>query len=108
MKYCFEGVSSPNDCIVGILHINNVKDNLLCSCVVNIAKGDRHSYLVECHYLPSTEATERVCCVMYLIILFLHLPKSFHKNYVCCTACVYKDIVNQKSLMTQDMTIASL
>jgi hypothetical protein len=42
VKYCFEGVQCPstNDCIVRILHTDNVKDNMLCPCVVNIAKGD--------------------------------------------------------------------
>jgi hypothetical protein len=63
---------------------------------VNITEGDQHSYLVECHYLPSLEATKGVCCVMYIVILLLHLPESFCKDDVCCTACVYKDIVNQE------------
>jgi hypothetical protein len=35
---------------------------------------------------------------MYLIILLLHLPESFCKDDVYCTACVYKDVVNQKPL----------
>jgi hypothetical protein len=35
---------------------------------------------------------------MYLFIPLLHLPESFRKDGVCCTACVYKDIVNQKPL----------
>jgi hypothetical protein len=35
---------------------------------------------------------------MYLVILHLHLPESFQKYDVCCTACVYKDIVNQEPL----------
>jgi hypothetical protein len=50
------------------------------------------------HYLSSSEATQGVCCIMYLIILLLHLPESFCKDDVCCTACVYKDVVNQKPL----------
>jgi hypothetical protein len=100
VKYCFEGVQRPltNDCIVRIVHINNVKYNLLCSCVVNISKGDCHCYLSECHYVPSSEATHGVCCVMYLVILLLHLPENFCKDDICCTVCVYKDIVNQKPL----------
>jgi hypothetical protein len=69
--------------------MNDVKDNLLCSCIVNIAEGNWHSYLAKCHYLPSSEATEGVCCIMYLVILLLHLPKSLRKDDVCHTACVY-------------------
>ena len=91
MEYCFEGIqcSSTNDCIVGILHIDNVKDNLFYPCVVNIAEGNQHCYLAKCHYLPSSEATEGMCCIMYLVILLLHLPEGFCKDDVCCTACVY-------------------
>jgi hypothetical protein len=81
-------------------HINNVKDNLLCPCVMNIAEGNRHCYLTKCHYMPSFEATKGMCCVMYLIILLLHLPESFCKDNNCCTTCVYKDVVYQKPLMT--------
>jgi hypothetical protein len=35
MKYCFEGIQRPstNDCILGILHINNVKKTT-CSVLV--------------------------------------------------------------------------
>jgi hypothetical protein len=69
---------------------------LLCPCVVNIAEGNQHCYLAKCHYLPSSEATEGMCCIMYLIILLLHLPEGFCKDDICCTACVYKDIVIQK------------
>jgi hypothetical protein len=65
---------------------------------MNITEGDCHSYLPECHYLSFSKATHGVCCIMYLIILLLHLPKSFWKDDVCCTACVYKDVVNQKPL----------
>jgi hypothetical protein len=100
MKYCFEGIkrAPTNDCIVWILHINNVKDNLFCSCVVNIAEGDRHCYLAKCHKLSSSEATKRVCCIMYLVIWLLHLPESLCKDDICCTACVHQDIMDQKSL----------
>jgi hypothetical protein len=35
---------------------------------------------------------------MYLIILLLHLPESFCKDNICCTTCVYKDIIYQKPL----------
>jgi hypothetical protein len=91
VEYCFEGVQRPstNDCIVGILHIDSVEDNLFCPCIVNIAEGDRHSYLTECHILSSSKAAEGVCCIMYLVILLLHLPKSLRKDDVCHIACVY-------------------
>jgi hypothetical protein len=98
MEYCFEGIQCPstNDCIVRIIHINNVEYHLFCSCVVNITEGDWHCYLSKCHYLPSSEATQGVCCIMYLVILLLHLPKGFCEYDICCTACVHMDIVNQK------------
>jgi hypothetical protein len=91
MEYCFKGIQRPstNDCIVGILHINNVKDNLLCPCIVNIAKGDRHSYLAKCHNLSSSEAAEGVRCIMYLVIWLLHLPESLRKDDVYRTTCVH-------------------
>jgi hypothetical protein len=70
MEYCLEGIQRPstNYCIVGILHIDNVEDNLLCPCVVNIVEGDGHGYLVECHNLSSSETTKGVCFIMYLVI----------------------------------------
>jgi hypothetical protein len=91
VEYCFEGIERPstNDCIVWILHINNIKDNLLCPCVVNVAKGDWHCYFTKCHDLSSSETTKRVCCIMYLVIWLLHLPKSLRKDYIRCTACVH-------------------
>ena len=100
MKYCFEGIKCPstNDCIVWILHINNIKENLLCPCVVNVAEGDRHCYLAKCHNLSSSKATERVCCIMYLVIQLLHLFESLRENDIRCTAYVYQDIMDQKSL----------
>jgi hypothetical protein len=69
--------------------MNDVEDNLLCSCIVNIAEGNLHSYLAKCHYLPSSKATEGVCCIMYLVILLFHLPESLCKDDVCRTTCVY-------------------
>jgi hypothetical protein len=78
-----------NNCIVEILHIDNIEDNLLCPCIVNIAKGDRHSYLAERHDLSSTEAAEGVRCIMYLVIRLLHFLKSLRKDDVCRTACVH-------------------
>jgi hypothetical protein len=99
MEYCFEGIQCPstNDCIVRIVHIDNVKYNLLCSCVVNITEGDWHCYLSKCHYLPSSEATQGVCCIRNFVILLLHLPQGFCEDDIYYTTCVYKDIVNQKS-----------
>ena len=100
MEYCFEGIEHPstNDCIVWILHINNVEDNLFCPCVVNVVEGDRHGYLVERHNLSSSETTKGVCCIMYLVIWLLHLHESLCENDIRCTACVHQDIVDQKSL----------
>jgi hypothetical protein len=55
----FEGIERPltNDCIVWILHVNNIKDILLCPCVVNVVEGGWHCYLAKCHYLSPSEAT---------------------------------------------------
>jgi hypothetical protein len=96
MEYCFEGIQYPssNDCIVRIVHVDNVKYNLFCSCVVNITEGDWHCYFPKFHYLPSSEATQGVRCIMYFVILFLHLPEGFCEDNVCCTTRVYEDIVN--------------
>jgi hypothetical protein len=71
---------------------------LLCPCVMNITEGNCHCYLPECHYLPSSKATQGVCCIMYLIILLLYLPESFCKDDIYCTTCVYKDVVHQEPL----------
>jgi hypothetical protein len=91
VEYCFEGVQRPstNNCIVGVLHIDNFKNNLFCPCIVNIAEGERHSYLAERHDLSSSEAAKGVRCIMYLVIRLLHLPKSLHKDDVCRIACVH-------------------
>jgi hypothetical protein len=91
VKYCFEGIQLPstNDCIVGILHIDNVKDNLFYPCVVNIVEGDRHSYLAKRHNLSSSEAAKGVCCIMYLVIQLLHLPESLREDDIRRVACVH-------------------
>jgi hypothetical protein len=91
VEYYFESIQRPstNDCIVGILHIDNVEYNLLYPCIVNITEGDRHIYLAEHHNLSSSEAAEGVCCIMYLVVLLLHLPESLRKDDMCRTACVY-------------------
>jgi hypothetical protein len=98
MEYCFESIQCPssNDCIVRILHVYNVKYNLLYYGVVYIAEGDWHCYFSKCHYLFSSEASQGVCCIMYFVILLLHLPEGFCKDNVCCTTNVYEDIVNQE------------
>jgi hypothetical protein len=65
---------------------------------MNITEGDWHCYLPECHYLSSSEATQGVCCIMYLIILLLHLPKSFCKHDICCTIVghLFSNALNQE------------
>jgi hypothetical protein len=91
VEYCFEGVQRPstNNCTIGVLHISNVENNMLCPCIENIAKGDRHSYLAKCHNLSSSKASEGVRCIMYLVIRLLHLPESLRKDDVCRTTCVH-------------------
>jgi hypothetical protein len=89
--------SSSNDCIVGILHVYNIKYNLLSSGVVYVAKGNWHCYLSKCCYLFPSEATQRMCCSMYFVLLFLHLPESLCKDDVCCNAYFHQNIVDQKS-----------
>ena len=37
-----------------------------------------------------------MCCIMYLVLLLLHLSKSICKDYICCTACIHQDIVDQE------------
>jgi hypothetical protein len=60
MKYYLKSIqcSSPNDCIVRIIHVYNVKHNLLSYGVVHVAEGDWDCYLSESHYLLSSEATQ--------------------------------------------------
>jgi hypothetical protein len=91
MKYCFKSIQRPssNDCIVRIVHIDNVKYKLLCPCVMNIAKCDWHSYLAKRHDLSSFKAAKRVCCIMYLVIRLLHLPESLCEDDICRTAHVH-------------------
>jgi hypothetical protein len=45
----------------------------------------------------SSEATQRMCCIMYLVLLLLHLSKSLCKDNIRCTACIHQDIMDQKS-----------
>ena len=100
MKYGFKGIKCPstNDCVVWLLHVNNVKHNLFSPCIVDEAEGHWHRDLAERYNLPSFEATKRVCCIMYLVIQLLHLSESLHENDIRCAACVHQDIVDQKSL----------
>jgi hypothetical protein len=86
-----------NDCIVGILHVDNIKHNLLSSCIVDKSEGHWHRDLAERYNLSSFEAVKRVCSIMNLILWLLHLSEGLSKYNVCCTACVDQNIVNQKS-----------
>jgi hypothetical protein len=44
MKYRFESIKCPstNDCIIWVLHVNDVKDNLFSPCVMDKAEGHWH------------------------------------------------------------------
>jgi hypothetical protein len=100
MKYFFEGIKCPstNDCIIGVLHVNNVKDNLFSPCVVDEAEGHWHCDFTECYNLPSSEATNRVCSIMDLVFWLLHLSEGLNKYDIHCTACINQNIMDQKSL----------
>jgi hypothetical protein len=100
MKYCFETIKCPstNDCIIGILHVNNVKDNLFNPCVMNKAEGNWHCDFVECYNLSSSEATKRVCSIMNLIFWLLHLSEGLSKYDIRCATCIHQNIMDQKSL----------
>jgi hypothetical protein len=90
IKYCFESIQCPlsNDCITRIIHVYNVKYNLLCSGVVNITKGDWHCYFPKCHYLLSSKATQGcvascilsscscICLKAFAKIMFAALPMT--------------------------------
>jgi hypothetical protein len=100
MKYRFESIKCPstNDCIIGVLHVNNVKEKLFNPCVMDEAEGHWHCDFAECYNLPSSEATKRVCRIMNLILWFLHLSESLSKYDIRCTACINQNIMDQKSL----------
>jgi hypothetical protein len=99
MKNCFESIkcSTTNDCIIGVLHVNNIKHNLLSSGVVNKFEGHWNGDLAKCYNLSSSEATERVCSIMDLIFGLLHLSEGLSKYNIHCTNCVNQNIVDQKS-----------
>jgi hypothetical protein len=63
---------------------------------MHVAEGNLHCYFSKCHYLLSSEATQRVCCIVYLVILLLHLSEGFCKDDVYCTAYIHQDIVDQE------------
>jgi hypothetical protein len=86
-----------NDCIVGVLHVDNIKHNLLSPCIVIKSEGHWHRDLAECYNLPSSEATKRVCSIMNLILWLLHLSEGLSKYNIRCTACINQNIVDQKS-----------
>jgi hypothetical protein len=100
MKNCFKSIECPttNDCIVGVLHVDNIKHNLLSPCIVDKSEGHWHCDLAECYDLPSSEATKRVCSIMNLILWLLHLSEGLGKYNIRCTACINQNIVDQKSL----------
>jgi hypothetical protein len=100
MEYGFEGIKRPstNDCIVWVFHVNDVKHNLFRPCVVDITEGNLHCHFAKCHNLSSSEATKRVCCIMYLVLWLLHLSEGLCEDDVCCTACINQNIVDQESL----------
>jgi hypothetical protein len=100
MKNCFKSIecSSSNDCIAGLLHIDNIKHNLFSPCIVDKSEGHWHSDLAKCYNLPSSEATKRVYSIMNLILSLLHLSEGLGKYDIRCTACINQNIVEQKSL----------
>jgi hypothetical protein len=100
MEYSFESIECPstNDCIVWVLHVNNVKNNLLSSCIVDIAEGNWHCDFAKCHNLPSSKATKRLCSIMNLVFWLLHLSEGLSKYDIRCTAYVNQNIMDQKPL----------
>ena len=99
MKDCFKSIECPttNDCIVGVLHVDNIKHNLLSPCIVDKSEGHWHRDLAERYNLPSSEATKSVCSIMNLILWLLHLSEGLSKYNIRCTACINQNIVDQKS-----------
>jgi hypothetical protein len=100
MKYSFETIKCPstNDCIIGVLHVNNVKDNLFGPCVMDEDEGHWHCDFAECYNLPSSEATKRVCSIMNLVFWLLHLSEGLRKYDIRCTTYINSNIMDQKSL----------
>jgi hypothetical protein len=100
MKYCLESIKCPstNDCITGVLLVNNVKDNMFSPCVMDEAESHWHHDFAECYNLPSFEATKRVCSIMNLIFWFFHLSEGLSKYDIRCTAYINQNIMDQKSL----------
>src|SRR5690348_8641165 len=99
MKNCFESVecSATNDSIVRILHVDNVKHNLLSPCIVDESEGHWHGNLTKRYNLSSSEATKRVRSIMNLVFGLLHLSEGLSKYNIRCTACINQNIVDQKS-----------
>jgi hypothetical protein len=99
MKNCFKSIECPttNDCIVGLLHVDNIKHNLLSPCIVYKSEGHWHRDLAKCYNLPSSEATKRACSIMNLILWLLHLSEGLIKYNIHYTACINQNIVDQKS-----------
>jgi hypothetical protein len=99
MKNCFKNIecTTTNDCIVGVLHVNNIKHNLFSPSIIDKSEGHWHRDLAERYNLSYSEATKRVCSIMNLILWFLHLSEGLSKYNIRCTTCVNQNIVNQKS-----------
>jgi hypothetical protein len=99
MKNCFKSIESTttNDCVVRVLHVNNIKHNLFSPCVVDKSEGYWYRDLAKCYNLPSSEATKGMCGVMDLIFGLLHLSEGLSKYNIRCTVCVNQNIVDQKS-----------
>jgi hypothetical protein len=99
MKNCFESIecSATDDSIVRILHVDNVKHNLLSPCIVDESEGHWHGNLTERYNLSSSEATKRLRSIVNLVFGLLHLSEGLSKYNICCTAYINQNIVDQKS-----------
>ena len=67
------------------------------STFIIVDEGNWQCYIFKCCYLFPFEATQRMCYIMYFVLLFLHFPESLCKDDICCTTCVHQDIMNQES-----------
>jgi hypothetical protein len=99
VKNCFKSIGCPttNDCILGVLHVDNIEHNFLSPCIVHKSEGHWHCDLAERYNLPSSKATKKVCSIMNLILWLLHLSEGLSKYNIRCTACINQNIMDQKS-----------
>jgi hypothetical protein len=86
--------STTNDCIVGVFYVNNIKHNMFSSCIVDKSEGHWHRDLAKCYNLPSSGSC--ICLKALANMISAALPVST------------RTLWTRNSLMTQDMTIASL